>query len=80
MDIPELSMAMSASALQTQVSTAVLDKTLDLTEDLGMSMVGLIDQAVMETSVNPNVGANLDISIEVFSPERFCGFLMAFFS
>ena len=63
MDIPELSMAMSASALQTQVSTAVLDKTLDLTEDLGMSMVGLIDQAVMETSVNPNVGANLDISI-----------------
>ena len=63
MDIPELSMAMSANALQTQVSAAILDKTLDLSQDLGMSMVSLIDQSAAELSVNPDVGANLDISI-----------------
>ena len=56
-------MALSTVDLQAQVGTAMLDKTLDLGETLGEGMVEMIDAAAMELSVNPNVGANVDIRI-----------------
>lgn len=63
MDIAGLSMAMKTVDLQAKVGTAILDKTLDMGEVLGQGMVEMIDAAAMELSVNPNVGANVDIRI-----------------
>lgn len=63
MDIAGLSMALATVDLQAQVGTAMLDKTLDMGEVLGEGMVEMIDAAAMELSVNPHVGANVDIRI-----------------
>ncbi len=63
MDIAGLSMAMKTVDLQAKVGTAILDKTLDMGEVLGEGMVEMIDAAAMELSVNPNVGANVDVRI-----------------
>ena len=63
MDIAALSTALAAVDLQAQVGTAMLDKTLDLGETIGEGMVEMIDAAAMELSVNPSVGANMDIRI-----------------
>lgn len=63
MDIAGVSMALSNVSIQSKVGTAVLDKALDTNEALGQGLVQMIDAAAMERSVNPSVGANLDISI-----------------
>ena len=63
MDIAGLSMAMSTNQVQTQVSTAVLSKSMDTLETLGQGMVQVIDAAAMEQSVNPAVGGNFDMRI-----------------
>lgn len=63
MDIAGLSMAMKTVDLQAKVGTTILDKTLDMGEVLGEGMVEMIDAAAMELSVNPNVGANVDVRI-----------------
>lgn len=62
MDIAGLSTALANVKLQSQVSVAVLDKAMDTSQALGSGMVEMID-AAMELSVNPNVGANIDIRI-----------------
>lgn len=58
MDVAALSMAMSQSSLITSVQTAVLAKSLD-------SAVQTKDavKTIMEQSVNPNLGKNIDISV-----------------
>ena len=58
MDIPALSMALSQTELMTQVSTAVLAKSMDTTEALTEGMI-----KIMESSVTPNLGQNIDVSI-----------------
>lgn len=63
MDIAGLSMALKTVDLQAKVGTAILDKTLDMGEVLGEGMVEMIDASAMELSVNPSVGANVDIRI-----------------
>ncbi len=63
MDIAGLSTALANASIQSQVGTAVLSKALDTQESLGAGMVQMIDAAAMERSVNPSVGANLDIRI-----------------
>ena len=63
MDIAGLSMAMSTNQVQTQVSTAVLGKSMDTLETLGQGLVQMIDAAAMEQSVNPAVGGNFDMRI-----------------
>lgn len=63
MDIAGLSMNMSATRLQEQVSIAVLSKALDMNEVLGQELIEVMDAAGMELSVNPNVGANFDVHI-----------------
>ena len=63
MDIAGLSMAMSTNQVQTQVSTAVLSKSMDTLETLRQGMVQMIDAAAMEQSVNPAVGGNFDMRI-----------------
>lgn len=59
MDIPALSMAMAQSSLQVDVGTAVLSNSMNSAEDMGE----IITQAMMEQSVNPEIGTNIDISV-----------------
>lgn len=63
MDITAVSMALANVELQSKVGTAVLDKAMDMNEVLGAGLVQMIDAAAMEQSVNPGVGANLDLRI-----------------
>lgn len=58
MDIASLSMSMSASSLMNEVSMQVLDMSLDNMQELGDGM-----RKMLEMSVNPNVGSNIDISL-----------------
>lgn len=63
MDIAGLSTTMATTNLQAKVGTAVLDKAMDTNEALGAGLVQMIDAAAMELSVNPNLGANIDLRI-----------------
>ena len=58
MDIPALSMAMSSAALSQQASVQVLSMSLDNMRDLGDGM-----RKMLEMSVSPNVGGNIDVSV-----------------
>lgn len=63
MDIPSLSMNMAQSRLMSDVSTAMLAKTMEQASAVSDTMTQLLDSAAMENSVYPNLGANIDISI-----------------
>lgn len=63
MDIAGVSMALANIELQSKVGTAVLDKALEMNETLGAGLAEIMDSAAMELSVNPGVGANLDLRI-----------------
>lgn len=58
MDIAALSITLSQMKLQSEVSTAILAKTLDQQET---SSDGL--QKIMEQSVTPHLGQSVDISL-----------------
>lgn len=58
MDIASLSTGMSVLNLQNDVSFAVLGKALDQIEQAGDGM-----QKIMESSVMPNLGQNIDYSV-----------------
>ncbi len=63
MDIAGVSTALANISTQSKVGTAVLSKAMDTNEELGAGLVQMIDSAAMERSVNPDVGANFDMSI-----------------
>ena len=63
MDIAGLSTQMKTIDLQNKVGAAVLDKAMDTNEALGAGLVQMIDAAAMEQSVNPHLGANIDMRI-----------------
>ena len=58
MDIAALSTSMSMANVNSQIGVAVLAKNLDTIEDMGEGM-----KKMMEMSVNPNLGANIDVSV-----------------
>ncbi|MBQ7564433.1 MAG: YjfB family protein [Lachnospiraceae bacterium] len=58
MDIPALSMAMSQANVLNQVGTSLLAQQLDVFEDSGDDMVKM-----MEQSVTPELGGNIDVSV-----------------
>lgn len=58
MNISSVSPSMSATQLHNEVSIAVLSKSLDFLETVGDGM-----QKIMEASVNPNLGQNIDIKL-----------------
>ena len=64
MDIPSLSMALSQNRILTDVGVAMLSKNLDTMEAAGQNMIAGIE-SVSETSVNPNIGSNIDISLSI---------------
>lgn len=63
MDIPELSMALSASKVQSDWGTAMLSKNLDALQEVGDTITELMDVSAMERSVNPNLGGTIDIRL-----------------
>lgn len=63
MDIAALSMALAQSQLQTDVGTAMLSKSLDMTDTMGDNMAAMLDASAMEQSVTPNLGGTIDISV-----------------
>lgn len=63
MDVAAVSMAIANVELQSKVGTAVLDNAMDMNEVLGAGLVQMIDVSAMELSVNPGVGANLDLRV-----------------
>lgn len=56
MDIAAISMAMSQQNLMTDINVALLSKSLDSVETMGTDMVKM-----MEQSVQPELGQNIDI-------------------
>lgn len=58
MDITALPGLLIAQDINSQISTAVLSKSLDTVEDMGDSMVKM-----MEQSVYPNLGQNIDVLV-----------------
>ncbi len=58
MDIAALSTAMSMANIQTQASVAILDNSLENMEVMGDGM-----RNILESSVTPHLGQNIDISI-----------------
>ncbi len=57
MDIGAISAAMSMADVQTQFGMAMLDKSLENMETMGDGL-----QKILETSVNPHIGGNIDVS------------------
>ncbi len=62
MDIPALSMAMAQNRTLTDVGVAMLSKNLDMMQEVGSNLVESME-AIPETSVNPDIGANIDIRL-----------------
>lgn len=58
MDIPELSMVLSQQQLGTQLGFAIMGKSMEMAETAGDELVKM-----MEQSVYPNLGQNIDISV-----------------
>ena len=58
MNIPTLSVAMSQANTVNQYNIAVLSKTLDTVEESGAMMIKM-----MEQSVTPHLGQNIDITV-----------------
>ncbi len=58
MDIASLSTALSMTQVNNDIGVLMLGKQLDTVEVMGDSMIKM-----MEQSVTPHLGANIDISI-----------------
>ncbi len=58
MDIASLSTALSMTKLNGDIGVLMLSKQLDAVETMGDSMI-----KIMEQSVTPHVGGNIDISV-----------------
>lgn len=64
MDIAGLSMALGTVQASNDVSTAVLSKSLDTMEEMGNAMTKMMEQSVM-----PHLGQNIDVKLQL----GFCG-------
>ena len=63
MDIAGLSMAMAKNQLNTDFGVAMLSKSLDTSAAMGDSLVAMMDRSMMEQSVAPHLGANIDLTV-----------------
>jgi hypothetical protein len=63
MDIASLSMNLAQNNLMSKIGTSMLVKTIDQAKANGDAMNEVLDASAMERSVNPDIGANIDIRI-----------------
>ena len=67
MDIAGLSMALAQTKVMNDFSTAMLAKSMDTTEAISESMIQM-----MEQSVTPNLGTNIDIRLQYLTKKQGC--------
>lgn len=63
MTITDLSPDMSIMNTSSQVGVAVLAKAMDAEKTSGAAMVNMMNQSMMEQSVNPHIGGNFDMKV-----------------
>ncbi len=61
-DVPSVATTLAANRTQNDVGVAMLSKSLDVMEDSGQALIGMMDNS-MELSVNPGVGGNFDMRV-----------------
>lgn len=61
--IEGMSVNMSQNSLMTKVGTEVLAMSLDQLEATGAGLVDMMNRSVMENSVSPNLGGNIDVMV-----------------
>lgn len=63
MDIAGLSMSLNQISTQNDVGVAMLSKALDTNEEMGSSLISMMERSTMEQSVLPHIGSNFDMSV-----------------
>ena len=63
MNIPELSTVMANMKIMDQVGVAVLDKAMETSEASAASIINMMDRSMMEQSVTPHLGGNIDLTV-----------------
>ncbi len=61
--IEGMSVNMSQNSLMTKVGTEVLAMSLDQLETTGAGLVDMMNRSMMENSVTPNLGGNIDVMV-----------------
>ena len=61
-DIPQLSMDLSMNKVQRDIGVAMLDMSLENATAQSSAFLDVM-RSSMELSVNPDVGANIDVSV-----------------
>lgn len=61
--IEGMSVNMSQNSLMTKVGTEVLAMSLDQLETTGAGLVDMMNRSMMENSVVPNLGGNIDVMV-----------------
>jgi len=65
MDIPSLSIAMNQCKLHQEVGVSVMKMAMESMKTQGVDLAKMLETTtqIMEQSVNPHIGGNIDISI-----------------
>lgn len=63
MDIAGLSMSLSQIQTQNSYGVAMLSEALDTNEQMGDSLISMMNRSTMEQSVNPHIGSQFDMSV-----------------
>lgn len=61
-DIPQLSMDLSMNKVQRDFGVAMLDMSLENASSQSSALIDVM-RSSMELSVNPDIGANIDVSV-----------------
>ena len=63
MRIESILPSLSSINVQNDIGVAILSKSLDTAEQTGDSMIKMMERSMLENSVNPNIGNNIDILV-----------------
>ena len=58
-----LTVTLSDTKIRNDIGMAVLSKQMDTEKQAGAAMINMMNRTFMETSVNPNVGSNIDVCV-----------------
>lgn len=62
-NIEGMAVNMSQNSLMTKISTEVLAMSMDQMKTTGAGLVDMMNRSVMENSVMPNLGGNIDVMV-----------------
>ncbi|GMQ58045.1 hypothetical protein AN1V17_24400 [Vallitalea sediminicola] len=63
MDIAALSTSLSQGKIMSQVNISLSKMGMDMVKQQGQALTELMQSTSLETSVNPHIGANIDIKL-----------------